>query len=51
MPWKLGVGPYSFEDEGTGQALTELNKERYTDMLIQIFPEGSEDVDSEAIFQ
>ena len=51
MPWKLVIGPYSFEDEGTGQALTELNKERYTDMLIHIFPEASENVDIEAIFQ
>ena len=40
-----------FEDAETGQALTGLNMERHTDMLIQIFPEAWEDFDSDAIFQ
>ena len=51
MQQKLGIRPYFFEDEETGQALTGLNKKRHTDMLIQIFSEASEDFDSEAIFQ
>ena len=48
---KLAIGRYFFEDAETGQALTGLNMERHTDMLIQIFPEAWEDFDSDAIFQ
>ena len=51
MLQKLGIRPYFFEDEETGQALTGLNEERYTDLLIRTFPEASEDVDSKAIFE
>lgn len=43
-------GPYFYEDSESGKAVT-VTKERYTEMLAQIFPEDSEDVDSEAIFQ
>lgn len=42
-------GPYFYEDSESGKAVT-VTKERYTEMLAQIFPEDSEDVDSEAIF-
>ena len=41
---------YFYEDSESSKAVT-VTKERYTEMLSQIFQENSEDVDSEAIFQ
>ena len=43
------IGPYFFEDAETGTPLT-VTKERYTDMLTEVFPEGSENVNSNTIF-
>ena len=42
-------GPYFFEDSETGLPLT-VTKERYTKMLMEIFPEDSEEVNSQSIF-
>ena len=43
------IGPFFFEDAVTGTALT-ITKERYTEMLIDIFPDDSNDVTSRTIF-
>ena len=42
-------GPYFFEDSETGSALT-VTKERYTTMLMETFPEDSEEANSHTIF-
>ena len=43
-------GPFYFEDPETGDAET-VTKERYTDMLIQMFPDNSDEIDSRSVFQ
>ena len=43
------VSPNFIEDAETGTRLT-VTEERYTDMLTEVFPEGSENVNSNTIF-
>ena len=47
---KKVFGPFFYEDSETEKAVT-VTKERYTDMLAQIFLEESESVDSGTVFQ
>ena len=42
-------GPFFYQDPDTGAPLT-VTKERYTKMLMEIFPEDSEEVSSNSIF-
>ena len=46
---KKVIGPFFYQDPDTGSPLT-VNKERYTNMLMEIFPEDSEEASSDSIF-
>ena len=46
---KKVIGPFFYQDPDTGSPLT-VNKERYTKMLMEIFPEDSEEASSDSIF-